>query len=157
MGVPNSGSLQFSVGSIVSPTGCWFPQYSYLSTSLWFYFVSKISPLIELNLLFSYLESLLGSLPTLRNSPPIILLHFWGDVKYFLQFFPVPFEGNCFPLLNIWLPVAPAIPTETDEYVLEFSAPEGTRYGVLTTFFARLFRPISGAIQREDEHHYLKA
>ena len=157
MGVPNSGSLQFSVGSIVSPTGCWFPQYSYLSTSLWFYFVSKISPLIELNLLFSYLESLFR---VSSNSSELSTHYFTtllGRCQIFFTIFPVPFEGNCFPLLNIWLPVAPAIPTETDEYVLEFSAPEGTRYGVLTTFFARLFRPISGATQREDEHHYLKA
>ena len=32
------------------------------------------------------------------------------------------------------IPVAPAIPTRKGEYVLEFSAPEGIRYGVLTTF-----------------------
>ena len=32
------------------------------------------------------------------------------------------------------IPVAAAIPTEKGEYVLEFPAPEGTRYGVLTTF-----------------------
>jgi Ser/Thr protein kinase RdoA (MazF antagonist) len=32
------------------------------------------------------------------------------------------------------IPVAPAIATKKGEYVLEFSAPEGTRYGVLTTF-----------------------
>lgn len=32
------------------------------------------------------------------------------------------------------VPVAPAVPTEKGEYVLEFPAPEGIRYGVLTTF-----------------------
>jgi Ser/Thr protein kinase RdoA (MazF antagonist) len=32
------------------------------------------------------------------------------------------------------IPVAPAVATKQGEYVLEFPAPEGTRYGVLTTF-----------------------